>query len=157
MVKFIFIVSLCFMTGISFGQTAPTLNTEAEVWSWLSGHTFKASIEGDFDMKGKRFAFYNDQFYFKTTEEMTKLWSHVPEAIDNTNEIVGKVETLKLTKDVLLPNFQIPSTCLSQDDYLEHITMEGAKKRYIDIDQVVEERLRFELHTIRTMGLLVIS
>jgi DNA polymerase-3 subunit alpha len=113
--------------------------------------TYK-DIEGDFDMKGKRFAFYNDQFYFKTTEEMTKLWSHVPEAIDNTNEIVGKVETLKLTKDVLLPNFQIPSTFLSQDDYLEHITMEGAKRRYIDIDQVVEERLRFELHTIRTMG-----
>jgi len=113
--------------------------------------TYK-DIEGDFDMKGKRFAFYNDQFYFKTTEEMAKLWSHVPEAIDNTNEIVGKVETLKLTKDVLLPNFQIPSTFLSQDDYLEHITMEGAKKRYIDIDQVVEERLRFELHTIRTMG-----
>ena len=113
--------------------------------------TYK-DIEGDFDMKGKRFAFYNDQFYFKTTEEMTKLWSHVPEAIDNTNEIVGKVETLKLTKDVMLPNFQIPSTFLSQDDYLEHITMEGAKKRYIDIDQVVEERLRFELHTIRTMG-----
>ncbi|MEY3955888.1 MAG: hypothetical protein RLZ73_342, partial [Bacteroidota bacterium] len=113
--------------------------------------TYK-DIEGDFDMKGKRFAFYNDQFYFKTTEEMTKLWSHVPEAIDNTNEIVGKVESLKLTKDVLLPNFQIPSTFLSQDDYLEHITTEGAKKRYIDIDQVVEERLRFELHTIRTMG-----
>ena len=113
--------------------------------------TYK-DIEGDFDMKGKRFAFYNDQFYFKTTEEMTKLWSHVPEAIDNTNEIVGKVESLNLTKDVMLPNFQIPSTFLSQDDYLEHITMEGAKKRYIDIDQVVEERLRFELHTIRTMG-----
>ena len=113
--------------------------------------TYK-DIEVDFDMKGKRFAFYNDQFYFKTTEEMTKLWSHVPEAIDNTNEIVGKVETLKLTKDVMLPNFQIPSTFLSQDDYLEHITMEGAKKRYVDIDQVVEERLRFELHTIRTMG-----
>jgi DNA polymerase-3 subunit alpha len=109
-------------------------------------------IEGDFDMKGKRFAFYNDQFYFKTTEEMTKLWSHVPEAIDNTNEIVGKVETLKLTKDVMLPNFQIPTTFLNQDDYLEHITMEGAKKRYVEIDQVVEERLRFELHTIKTMG-----
>ena len=109
-------------------------------------------IEGDFDMKGKRFAFYNDQFYFKTTEEMTKLWSHVPEAIDNTNEIVGKVETLKLTKDVMLPNFQIPTTFLNQDDYLEHITMEGAKKRYVDIDQVVEERMRFELHTIKTMG-----
>ncbi|CAM3911555.1 DNA polymerase III subunit alpha [Aquirufa aurantiipilula] len=113
--------------------------------------TYK-DIEGDFDMKGKRFAFYNDQFYFKTTEEMTQLWSHIPEAIDNTNEIVGKVETLELKKDVLLPNFQIPSTFLSQDDFLEHLTMEGAKKRYVDITQEIEERLRFELHTIRTMG-----
>jgi DNA polymerase-3 subunit alpha len=109
-------------------------------------------IEGDFDMKGKRFAFYNDQFYFKTTQEMTDLWSHIPEAIDNTNEIVGKVEILELKKDVLLPNFTIPSTFLSQDDFLEHLTMEGAKKRYVDISVVVEERIKFELHTIRTMG-----
>ena len=109
-------------------------------------------IEGDFDMKGKRFAFYNDQFYFKTTQEMTKLWSHIPEAIDNTNEIVGKVEILELKKDVLLPNFSIPSTFLSQDDYLEHLTMEGAKKRYVDISVEVEERIKFELHTIKTMG-----
>ena len=109
-------------------------------------------IEGDFDMKGKRFAFYNDQFYFKTTQEMTDLWSHIPEAIDNTNEIVGKVEILELKKDVLLPNFTIPSTFLSQDDFLEHLTLEGAKKRYVDISIVVEERIKFELHTIRTMG-----
>ena len=109
-------------------------------------------IEGDFDMKGKRFAFYNDQFYFKTTQEMTDLWSHIPEAIDNTNEIVGKVEILELKKDVLLPNFTIPSTFLSQDDFLEHLTMVGAKKRYVDISMVVEERIKFELHTIRTMG-----
>ncbi len=109
-------------------------------------------IEGDFDMKGKRFAFYNDQFYFKTTQEMTDLWSHIPEAIDNTNEIVGKVEILELKKDVLLPNFTIPSTFLSQDDFLEHLTMVGAKKRYVDISMDVEERIKFELHTIRTMG-----
>jgi DNA polymerase-3 subunit alpha len=113
--------------------------------------TYK-DIEGDSDMKGRRFAFYNDQFYFKTTQEMTQLWAHIPEAIDNTNEIVGKVETLKLTKDVLLPNFQIPTNFQSQDDFLEHLTMEGAKKRYRDIDAVVEERIRFELYTIKTMG-----
>jgi DNA polymerase-3 subunit alpha len=109
-------------------------------------------IEGDFDMKGKRFAFYNDQFYFKTTQEMTDLWAHIPEAIDNTNEIVGKVEILELKKDVLLPNFTVPSTFLSQDDFLEHLTMEGAQKRYIDISIEVEERIKFELYTIKTMG-----
>lgn len=113
--------------------------------------TYK-DVENDMDVKGRRFAFYNDQFYFKSTEEMTQLWSHIPEAIDNTNEIVGKVDTLELKKDVLLPAFQIPTDFLSQDDYLEYLTWEGAKKRYGEIDEIKDERIKFELHTIRTMG-----
>jgi DNA polymerase III subunit alpha len=104
--------------------------------------------------KGKRFAFYNDEFYFKNTAEMTKLWSHIPEAIDNTNEIVGKIDTLKLKQDIMLPNFVIPSNFANQDDYLEHITREGARKRYGEAwDSVeVKERIDFELHVIKTMG-----
>jgi DNA polymerase III subunit alpha len=104
--------------------------------------------------KGKRFAFYNDEFYFKNTAQMTSLWKHVPEAIDNTNEIVGKIDTLRLKQDIMLPNFVIPSNFTTQDDYLEHITREGARKRYGDNwDSVeVKERIDFELHVIKTMG-----
>jgi DNA polymerase-3 subunit alpha len=102
--------------------------------------------------KGKRFAFYNDQFYFKTTSEMTQLFSDLPEAIDNTNEIVSKITPLKLKQDIMLPNFQIPSTFLTQDDYLHHLTFTGAKERYGDISPEAEERLNFELNTIRIMG-----
>ena len=102
--------------------------------------------------KGKRFAFYNDQFYFKTTAEMTQLFSDIPQAIDNTNEIVDKITPLRLKQDIMLPNFQIPSTFLTQDDYLHHLTFTGAKKRYIDISPEVEERLNFELNTIKIMG-----
>ena len=102
--------------------------------------------------KGKRFAFYNDQFYFKTTDEMTQLFSDLPQAIDNTNEIVDKIVPLKLKQDIMLPNFQIPTTFLTQDDYLHHLTFTGAKKRYIDISPEVEERLNFELNTIKIMG-----
>ena len=60
---------------------------------------------GDDDMmvKGKRFAFYNDQFYFKTQSEMTNLFEDVPQAIDYTNEIVDKVQLLDLKRDILLP------------------------------------------------------
>ncbi|MFN0274681.1 MAG: PHP domain-containing protein, partial [Chitinophagales bacterium] len=73
--------------------------------------TPKAKDFGDDDMllKGKRFAFYNDQFYFKTTDEMQKLFEDIPEAIDNTNEIVDKINLLDLKKDILLPNFPVPS------------------------------------------------
>ena len=38
---------------------------------------------------------------------MSKLFNDLPEAIDNTGEIVDKVELLNLTRDVLLPNFPI--------------------------------------------------
>jgi DNA polymerase III subunit alpha len=102
--------------------------------------------------KGRRFGFYNDQFFFKNTKQMTDLWRHLPEAIDNTNEIVGKIQPLELKKDIMLPNFVIPATYDTQDDYLREITYEGAKKRYVEITQEVQERIDFELHTVKTMG-----
>ncbi|MFN0035290.1 MAG: DNA polymerase III subunit alpha [Saprospiraceae bacterium] len=103
-------------------------------------------------MKGGRFAFWNDQFYFKTQAEMGALFRDVPQSLDNTMEIVDKCEHLKLKKDILLPNFVIPEGYLTQDDYLRHLTYEGARKKYRDITPEVEERLNFELHTVKTMG-----
>jgi len=112
--------------------------------------------------KGTRFAFFNDQFYFKTKEEMGKLFHDVPQSLDNTMEIVDKVETLKLKQDILLPNFPIPDEFkihkgeggdnLNQWEFLKHITYEGAKRRYTDISPEIQERLDFELFTIKTMG-----
>ncbi|MES2691149.1 MAG: DNA polymerase III subunit alpha [Bacteroidota bacterium] len=102
--------------------------------------------------KGTRFAFANDQFYFKTTAEMSELFKDIPQAIDNTQMIVDKVELLDLKRDILLPNFPLPEGFTNQDDYLHHLTYTGAKARYVDITPEVEERLNFELHTIRTMG-----
>ncbi|MFN4123183.1 MAG: DNA polymerase III subunit alpha [Flavobacteriales bacterium] len=102
--------------------------------------------------KGYRFGFPNNQFFFKTQDEMLRLFSDIPEAIDNTNEIVDKVDLLNLKKDILLPNFPIPEGFNDQHDYLEHITWEGAKQRYSEITSDIEERLKFELFTIKTMG-----
>lgn len=114
--------------------------------------SLKEFTDDDTFVKGKRFAFANDQFYFKTTNEMLELFSDIPQAIDNTNMIVDKVEYLDLKRDILLPNFPLPVEFTSQDDYLEHLTWEGAKERYREITPEIEERLKFELHTIRTMG-----
>ncbi len=116
---------------------------------------------GDDDMiiKGKRFAFYNDQFYFKTQAEMSALFSDIPQALDNTNEIVDKVQLLDLKRDILLPNFPIPDAfrihsddTLNQWEYLKHLTFEGANRRYGSLDAETEERINFELFTIKTMG-----
>ncbi len=116
-------------------------------------------VNDDTSMKNRRFKFPNDQFYFKTTEEMKTLFDDVPEAIDNTNLIVDRVEVLNLKKDILLPNFPIPAAFqihhdsnLDQWEYLKYLTQEGAKLRYSDLGPEIQERLDFELFTIKTMG-----
>ena len=103
-------------------------------------------------MKNRRFAFPNNEFYLKTGAEMSRLFHDVPAAIDNTNEIVDKIEPLKLKRDILLPHFQIPAGYVDQDSYLQHLTMQGAHNRYKDITPEVQERIDFELFTIKTMG-----
>ena len=109
--------------------------------------------------KGTRFAFYNDEFFFKTQAEMAATFSDVPEALDNTNAIVDKVEVLKLKQDILLPHYAIPEGFTDQDEYLTHLTYQGAVQRYLNgdggvdsLEPRIKERLDFELFTIRTMG-----
>jgi DNA polymerase-3 subunit alpha len=118
-------------------------------------------VNDDTHIKNRRFKFPNDQFYFKTTEEMKALFSDVPESIGNTNLIVDRVELLNLRKDILLPAFPVPKefqihndSNLDQWEYLKHLATEGARVRYGDIDMLPEirERLDFELFTIKTMG-----
>ncbi len=108
--------------------------------------------DDDVSMKNKRFAFPNDQFYLKTGAEMSKVFADLPEAIDNTNEIVSKVDLLDLKKDILLPYFEVPANFKSQEEYLEHLTWSGAKERYKILTPESEERLQFELGVIRKMG-----
>lgn len=129
-------ILLCINTGEK--QSTPTMKDFGD--------------DDEVSSKGKRFAFYNDEFFFKNTAEMTALFKDVPQAIDNTNEIVDKCVELKLKKDILLPNFPLPADFLNQDDYLRHLTMEGARNRYKELTPEVEERLNFELSVIRTMG-----
>src|SRR5215213_4365235 len=115
--------------------------------------------DDDVSTKDKRFAFPNDQFYFKKTSEMLDRFQDLPEAIDNTNEIVDKVQLLNLKRDILLPAFPIPKefqlhddSNLNQWEYLKHITYEGASGRYSEITEEIRERIDFELFTIKTMG-----
>jgi len=108
--------------------------------------------DDDVFAKNKRFAFPNDQFYLKTSTEMSEVFKDLPEAIDNTNEIVDKVELLNLKRDILLPHFTVPPNYKSQDEYLAHLTWSGAKERYKILTPEAEERLSFELDIIKKMG-----
>lgn len=99
--------------------------------------------------KGFRFGFPNDEFYFKSTDEMAALFKDIPEALDNTNLIIDSINTPKLAQDVILPNYTLPEGFATQGDYLRHLAYAGAKRRYGDLlPTEIQERLQFELDTI---------
>ncbi len=146
---------------------------------------------------------YTKQEWFKTTAEMNELFADIPEALANTQEIVGKVEHYTIDHGPIMPNFEIPASfgtedeyrqrltekdlfdeftrdengnvVLSQEDaeakikklggydklyrikfeadYLAKLAYEGATKRYGDpLDPELAERIKFELHIMKTMG-----
>nr|MBS0037343.1 DNA polymerase III subunit alpha [Saprospiraceae bacterium] len=100
----------------------------------------------------KRFKFASDDFFFKTQDEMNKLFADVPQAIDNTQDIYSKVEQLELARDILLPAYPLPPGFDTQEQYLHHLAFEGAKKRYGELSQEVVDRLEFELKVINDSG-----
>lgn len=102
--------------------------------------------------RGYRYGFPNDEFYFKSQDQMKELFSDMPQAIKSTQEIVDKIEPVKLERDVLLPRFELPEGFESEDEYLKYLTYEGAKPRYDEIDDEVTERIELELGIIEKMG-----
>ena len=113
--------------------------------------------------RGYRYGLPNQEYYYKSGEEMKKLFADLPDAIINIQEIVDKVEIYSLYRDVLLPKYDIPQEFVVPEDevdggvrgenaYLRHLTMEGAKRRYGEITESIQERLDFELLTISNSG-----
>ncbi|MFO8234537.1 MAG: DNA polymerase III subunit alpha [Bacteroidales bacterium] len=95
---------------------------------------------------------YTKQEYFKTTAEMSELFADIPEAIENANEITEKIEEYELGREPLMPDYPLPEGFENEDEYLRHITYEGAKERYGEITDNIRERLDFELSVIKGMG-----
>ena len=104
-----------------------------------------------------RYGLKNQEYYFKSSEEMNTLFNDIPEAVNNTNEVVEKIEFYDLKRDVLLPKFTIPNefkpkTDEIENEYLRYITYLGAKERYNEIDKSLEEKIDFELSVIKNSG-----
>ncbi|MGB5170986.1 MAG: DNA polymerase III subunit alpha, partial [Eudoraea sp.] len=113
--------------------------------------------------RGYRYGLPNQEYYFKSEEEMKNLFKDLPESIINIQEIVDKIEPYELAREVLLPKFEIPESFLVKEDeidggkrgennYLRHITYKGAEKRYEVISDDIRERIDFELKTIENSG-----
>ncbi|MCL2246708.1 MAG: DNA polymerase III subunit alpha [Lentimicrobiaceae bacterium] len=95
---------------------------------------------------------YTGQEYLRTTQEMTELFAEYPEAIENVQKLVNKIDTISLKMDVLLPKFPVPEGFKDEFHYLEHLVFEGANKRWDVLTDEIVERIQFELTTVKKMG-----
>ncbi|MBT5247158.1 MAG: DNA polymerase III subunit alpha [Flavobacteriaceae bacterium] len=113
--------------------------------------------------RGFRYGLPNQEYYYKSSDEMKKLFYDLPKAINNVFEVVNKIEEYTLSNQVLLPKFDIPPDFIDNKDdkddgkrgennYLRHLTYIGAKKRYGKISPELEDRIEFELETIKNTG-----
>jgi DNA polymerase-3 subunit alpha len=113
--------------------------------------------------RGKRYGLPNQEYYFKSSQQMKEAFKDLPDAIMNIQEVLDKIEPFELARDVLLPKFDIPEEFIDAQDeldnknrgenaYLRHLTYEGAVKRYGELTPEIEERLDFELATIENTG-----
>jgi DNA polymerase-3 subunit alpha len=111
-----------------------------------------------------RFGFPNNEFFYKSPDQMKSLFADLPDAIRNVEDLVGKFEGYELAREILLPAFDIPEEFKSPEDevdggkrgenaYLKHLSYKGAKERWgEDLPKEYTDRLDFELKTIENTG-----
>ncbi|HXV56709.1 MAG TPA: DNA polymerase III subunit alpha [Gaiellaceae bacterium] len=106
---------------------------------------------GDTLANPNRWRFDTDQFYFKTPAEMAQDFADHPEAVRRTLEIAERCSVEIELGVIRLPSFPTPD---GRDafDYLVELCEKGLAKRYRTVTPELQERLRFELKTIREMG-----
>ena len=111
--------------------------------------------------RGFRYGFPNQEYYFKSQEEMKTLFQDLPEAVLNIESLIEKIEPFELARDVLLPKFDIPEEFQDSSEsdgnegenkYLRFLTYEGAKERYPELTDEIKERIDFELNVIANTG-----
>ncbi len=109
-----------------------------------------------------RMRFETEEFYLKSGDEMFELFKDVPDAIDNTLEIVAKcnepifnlnAKCEPIRDSSLTPGYTAPDGKTNYD-YLREIAESGLRKKYADITPTIRERFEYELDTIASMGFL---
>ena len=138
--------------------SAPILVTNDSHYTEQHDHTAHDALlcvqTGSLMSDPDRFKFEGDAHYLKTAAEMRHQWAELPEACDNSLWIAERCDVEIEFGKPQLPDFPIPAEFNDNaDDYLLHLTMEGAKKRWgSGLTDAITDRLVYELDVIKNMG-----
>ncbi len=96
--------------------------------------------------------FETNEFYLKSEAEMRELFSHIPQAIENTQVIAEKCNVEFEFGNTKLPDFDVPDG-RDHFEWLRERSVDGFFYRYgEDYNKEYLERLEYELSVIKNMG-----
>ena len=99
-----------------------------------------------------RMRYEGGQYYLKSEEEMQKVFPYAREAMDNTHKIAERCNVEIVFGEQKVPKFDVPEG-YDAFSYLKELCETGLVKRYGDSPpQELQERLSYELSTIKNMG-----
>ena len=87
-------------------------------------------------------------YYLRSTEEMERLFSDLPEAIASTRRIADSCDLSIDFSKSHLPKYAAPGG-KSSLEYLTELCWEGLRRRYSEVTEPLEKRLEYELDVIR--------
>jgi DNA polymerase III subunit alpha len=99
-----------------------------------------------------RMRYETDQVYFKSAEEMKKLFADRPDAIANTLAIAERCNLQLEFGKPLLPAFPLPEGAESPEAHFRDLAWAELKTRYSEITDTLRERMAYELDVICRMG-----
>ena len=105
-------------------------------------------VETDTD----RLKYRTDQLYFKSEEEMRKLFPELSEAYDNTVKITEQIDFELDYDNFLFPKMEIPEDYENSEIYLKTLCYDAIPQRYNEITPEIQKRLDYELQVINKMG-----
>ncbi len=101
--------------------------------------------------EGSGMGFMTDEFYLKSTEEMSELFAATPEAIENTAKIADEIELELDFKKVYLPKFPLPDG-VDRNSHFRELCEKGLNERYGEEAKEHKARLDYEISVIEKMG-----
>ena len=135
--------------GIPLVATNDIHYVNAKDWE---AHDFLLCIQTNKKLKDEdRMRYEGGQYYLKSPEEMEALFPYAKEALENTYKIAQRCNVEIVFGEQKVPKFDVPEP-YDAYGYLEHLCREGIKRRYQPVTKELQERLDYELGTIKHMG-----
>lgn len=98
-------------------------------------------------------SFAGSGYHLHTINEMEEIFADIPEALDNTLEILQKCSSFEIkTGNIQTPEFNVPAPYKTEEEYFVFLCWKGLKKRYHgNISKEAKERLQYEIDVIKHM------